>query len=118
MPEKSEVIRRLRAGQSIREINRETGIHGVTIRLLKELAIIHDFLAQRGVELSETSVRRYIHRKFPGQFRRPVTLRETRSGEILEVDYGYFGLTTCSCVTHFYFYPLLKPRWSRIFLRL
>ncbi len=39
MAEKSEVIRRLRTGQSIREINRETGIHRSIIRMIRELAI-------------------------------------------------------------------------------
>lgn len=147
MAEKSEVIRRLRAGQSIREINRETGIHRATIRLVQEAAIrlnwliqqksipneksilealgnggekqrsknphpldiyladielwlkdkisfllIHEFLSQKGVALSESSIRRYIHRKFPQHYRRPVSLRETVPGEILEVDFGYFGL--------------------------
>lgn len=147
MAEKREVIRRLRAGQSIREINRETGIHRATIRLVQKAAIrfnwliqqksipseksildvlgkggekqrsknshtldiyltdielwlkektsfllIHEFLSQKGVTLSETSIRRYIHRKFPQHYRRPISLRETVPGEILEVDFGYFGL--------------------------
>ncbi|MCK5251280.1 MAG: IS21 family transposase, partial [Spirochaetaceae bacterium] len=146
MAEKSEVVRRLRTDQSIREISRETGIHRATVRMIREISVkqdwlnprvrlpdegqilsalsgpqkgctdtshpmdkysdeieewledktsfllIHEFLVQRGIELSETSIRRYIHRKFPGRYQRPVTLRETRSGEILEVDFGYFGL--------------------------
>lgn len=147
MTEKSEVIRRLRAGQSIREINRETGIHRATVRNIREVAtrwnwldsreslpgeseilkalrngdgeenltvthpldiylsdienwlkekvsflLIHEFLREKGIALSETSVRRYIHRTFP-QFRQSPTLpRDTVAGEILEVDFGYFGL--------------------------
>lgn len=147
MAEKSEVIRRLRAGQSIREINRETGIHRATIRNIREVAyrgnwlepqeslpseseilealrgadsqesvntvhplniylsdiegwlkektsflLIHEFLRQRGITLSETSVRRYVQRKFPQYSRPPTIPRNTIAGEILEVDFGYFGL--------------------------
>lgn len=147
MAEKSEVIRRLRAGQSIREINRETGIHRATIRNIREAAashnwldaredlpsesriiealrdsteegcstaihpldiylsdierwlsektsflLIHEFLQQKGIALSESSVRRYIHRKFPQYYRSPTIPRDTIAGEILEVDFGYFGL--------------------------
>jgi len=47
MAEKSEVIRRLRAGQSIREINRETGIHRGTIRLVQEAAIRLNWLSRK-----------------------------------------------------------------------
>jgi transposase len=147
MAEKSEVIRRLRAGQSIREISRETGIHRATIRNLREAAssrnwldpqeslpdeseiletlrqvgshegadaahpldmylsdieswlkektsflLIHEFLRQQGITLSETSVRRYIHRKFPQYYRSPTIPRDTIAAEVLEVDFGYFGL--------------------------
>ena len=147
MAEKSEVIRRLRAGQSIREINRETGVHRATVRSVRDAIVgtkwldpqedlpsekqvnealrgtededkqtgshsldiyltdiedwlkektsfllIHEFLRQRGITLSETSVRRYIHRKFPLHSRAPVIPRDTVAGEILEVDFGYFGL--------------------------
>ena len=147
MAEKSEVIRRLRAGQSIREINRETGVHRTTVRSVRDaiaekkwldpreslpsesqiieimrrgdsgdqptsshpldiyltdienwlkektsFLLIHEFLRQRGITLSETSVRRYIHRKFPRYSRAPVMPRDTVAGEILEVDFGYFGL--------------------------
>lgn len=38
MTEKREVIRRLRHGQSIRKINRDTGIRRTVIRQLKTLA--------------------------------------------------------------------------------
>jgi len=146
MAEKREVIRRLKRGQSMREISKETGIHRATIRSMRQAAInqgwleensrlpdentilkilsppkneadsvvhpldvhlpqiedwlkektsfilIHEFLTQRGVTLSETTVRRYIQRKFPGRYRTATTLRETIPGEILEVDYGYFGI--------------------------
>lgn len=146
MAEKREIVRRLRSNQSIREINRETGAHRATVRLIQEVAVnldwlnpqsdlpnesqilealsgtgtgasgtehpldkyldeiekwlddktsfllIHEFLYHRGIELSETSIRRYIHRKYPARFTRPVTLRDTRPGEILEVDFGFFGL--------------------------
>ena len=38
MTEKIDVIRRLRAGQSIRGINRETDIHRATIRIVRDIA--------------------------------------------------------------------------------
>jgi len=56
MAEKSEVIRRLRAGQSIREINRETGIHRATIRLVQEAAIRLDWLIQQKSIPNEKSI--------------------------------------------------------------
>ena len=46
----------------------------------------------RGVEYSETTVRRYIHRHFPPPVR-PVMRRETKPGEVMEVDFGHLGLT-------------------------
>jgi len=54
--------------------------------------LIHEYLNQRGVMLSETTVRRQVQRMFPGRFRGAVMLRETIPGEILEVDFGYLGL--------------------------
>lgn len=146
MSEKRDVIRRLQKGQAIRMIQRETGIHRVIIRQLRQIAfqagwlpgvdilpdesqinevlnkarhgivpshpldqyqddikrwieedtsfiIIHDHLSKRGLEYSESTVRRYIHRRYPSLFRKSVMLRETIPGEILEVDFGYLGLT-------------------------
>ena len=46
----------------------------------------------RGVEYSATTVRRYIHRHFPPPVR-PVMRRETKPGEVMEVDFGHLGLT-------------------------
>ena len=54
--------------------------------------VIHKLLEQRGVEYSETTVRRYIHRQFPAPVR-PVMRRETKAGEVMEVDFGHLGLT-------------------------
>ena len=54
--------------------------------------VIHELLRQRGVEYSETTVRRYIHRHFPTPVR-PVMRRETKAGEVMEVDFGSLGLT-------------------------
>lgn len=53
--------------------------------------IIHMLLRERGVECSESTVRRWIHRKFP-QLPAPVILRATIPGEVMEVDYGYLGV--------------------------
>jgi len=55
--------------------------------------IIHDHLIKRGLQYSESTVRRYIHRKYPSHYRKAVMLRETTPGEILEVDFGYLGLS-------------------------
>ena len=54
--------------------------------------VIHKLLQERGVEYSETTVRRYIHRHFPPPVR-PVMRRETKPGEVMEVDFGHLGLT-------------------------
>ena len=54
--------------------------------------VIHQLLEKRGVEYSETTVRRYIHRQFPSPVR-PVMRRETKAGEVMEVDFGHLGLT-------------------------
>ena len=54
--------------------------------------VIHQLLHERGVQYSETTVRRYIHRHFPLPVR-PVMRRETKPGEVMEVDFGHLGLT-------------------------
>ena len=54
--------------------------------------VIHKLLEGRGVEYSETTVRRYIYRHFPAPVR-PVMRRDTKPGEVLEVDFGHLGLT-------------------------
>ena len=144
--ELQDIARRLRMGQSIKAIKRETGKHRRVIRRVLQLAeqeawldaerelpsehqlqevyheqrgdeegrrhpldarrdqiegwrregysflVIHELLQQRGVEYSETTVRRYIHRHFPPPVR-PVMRRETKPGEVMEVDFGHLGLT-------------------------
>jgi hypothetical protein len=50
--------------------------------------IIHKLLCAKGVECSESTVRRWIHRKFP-QLPSPVILRTATPGEAMEVDYRY-----------------------------
>ena len=52
------------------------------------ILVIHKLLTGLDVEYSETTVRRYIHRHFPKAVR-----RETRPGEVMEVDFGHLGLT-------------------------
>ena len=54
--------------------------------------VIHKLLTGKGVEYSESTVRRYIHRHFPKAVR-PVMRRETKPGEVMEVDFGHLGLT-------------------------
>lgn len=146
MSEKRDIIRRLRLRQSIRSINKETGVHRTIIRQLQQLAeenywldaskgeptesevvsalgrkrqeagqphpldayrpeierwmkednsflLIHEYLKERGLETSETTVRRYIHREFPKVVQQVIMLRDTTPGEIMEVDFGYLGLT-------------------------
>lgn len=54
--------------------------------------VIHRLLRERGVPYSETTIRRFIHRRFPKKIR-PVMRRATIAGEVMEVDFGYLGLT-------------------------
>jgi transposase len=143
MTEKREVIRRLRHGQSIRQINRDTGIHRTVIRQLKTLAkekgwfdpknkvppelaiarllrqdlqadqphpldrfkerikrwleqdvsylLIHEFIREE-LEVSEATVRRYCKKHFPG-LPKLTYLRMTMPGQVMEVDFGYLGIT-------------------------
>lgn len=141
MTEKTDIIRRLKLGQSIRSIHKETGIHRTLIRDIKTLAesrdwlnedtplpdenelqellnkpkeihqhpldtikdkikewvdqeysyvVIHN-LTQDYVSCSESTVRRYIQRNYPPKITH-VTPRTTKPG-IMEVDFGYFGIT-------------------------
>jgi transposase len=43
-----------------------------------------------GVQASESTVRRWIHRRFP-QLPSAVVLHATIAGEVMKVDYGYIG---------------------------
>ena len=54
--------------------------------------VIHQLLRERDVRYSETTVRRFIHRRFPKKIR-PVMRRATIPGEVMEVDFGYLGIT-------------------------
>lgn len=143
MSEKTDVIRRLRLGQAVRAIARETGLHRSGVRRLREIAlaagwldpeetepseeeiaaalarpsaldtehpldayrddferwtsekmsyvVMHQLIAER-YPCSEATVRRYVQRQFPN-VDRPVMVRATTPGEIMEVDFGYLGIT-------------------------
>ncbi len=54
--------------------------------------VMRRMLNKMGVEGSESMVRRYVHRNFP-VIPRPVMLRNTIPGEVMEVDFGYLGIT-------------------------
>ena len=56
--------------------------------------VIHELIKDRH-KCSETTIRRYMHRKFPKQIS-VVTRREHIPGEIMEVDFGYLGLVYAS----------------------
>jgi len=63
-------------------------------RWIKEgysFVVMHKMLCEE-VECSESTVRRYIHKHFP-QKPRPVMIRKTIPGEVMEVDFGYLGIT-------------------------
>lgn len=145
MTEKVDVIFRLRAGQPLRAIERETGVHRTIVRRLRKLAEASAWLSadrpppdeaevarviaasrrrqpelphpldayredlQRWIKsgnsyvvihqlvhplcaLSEATVRRYIQRTFPSTAR-PTMVRATTPGEIMEVDFGYLGIS-------------------------
>ena len=139
-----DVVQRLRLGQSVKAIHRETGRHRTVIRNLRDLAgregwlnlatelpsegeiarlyeetlgashevphplelyegqikewvelkysfqIIHQLLTAQRVKVSESTVRRWIHRRYP-ELPSPVILRATIAGEVMEVDFGYLG---------------------------
>jgi hypothetical protein len=53
--------------------------------------IMHKLLQAQGVACSESTLRRWVHRKFP-RLPSPVIVRATIPGETMEVDYGYLGL--------------------------
>lgn len=52
--------------------------------------VIHKLLNKR-IACSESTVRRYVQRKFPLALR-PVMRRKTIPGEVMEVDFGYIGV--------------------------
>jgi transposase len=143
--ELQDIVRRLRLGQSVKAIHRQTGRHKTVVRAVRDLAVdegwlnpsselpsegrisqlyeqtldasresvhpldayeeqiqewlrakysfqvIHRLLSAMGVTVSETTVRRWIHRHHP-QLPSPVILRATIAGEVMEVDFGYLGV--------------------------
>jgi transposase len=141
MTEYMNIIRRLKNNQSIRSIQKETGIHRTIIRKINKKAeqngwrdplaplpleeevvaallqkgrraqpldrfkeritewigkeysyvVIHR-LVNREYECSEATVRRYIRKNFVA-LPKAVMVRPTIVGEIMEVDFGYLGLT-------------------------
>jgi len=145
MTEKIDIIRRIKMGQSIRAIHRETGIHRTIIRKLRRIALDRDWLIDGShlpsesemqhaliddndsitkaahsldqfkdkikqwhesgysfvvihklvndyYKCSEATVRRYIQKYLP-TIKKPVMVRPTVPGEIMEVDFGYLGIT-------------------------
>ena len=144
MPELRDIIIRLKKGQSIRGISRETGSHRKVIREIRDTAfskgwlsedaplpseemiaeavasrssrgkkshpldahredikrwvkdkyscvVIHRMLSE-SFACSESTVRRYIKRVFPSS-PVPVIPRMTIPGEVMEVDFGYLGIS-------------------------
>ncbi len=145
MTEKLDIVDRLRVGQSIRAIQRETGVHRTIVRRVRDLAteagwlssdrqppdqgevarllatarstsreathpldafatdisrwleegntflVIHQLISET-YACSEATVRRYVQKHYP-QARRLTMVRPTVAGEILEVDFGYLGIT-------------------------
>jgi len=53
--------------------------------------VMHELINDR-YNCSETTVRRYVQRKFPKKIK-PVIRRITNPGEVMEVDFGYLGIT-------------------------
>lgn len=142
MTEYREIISRLKKSQSIRGIQRETGMHRTIIRKIKQYATDNDWLHpesqipdeatlyniwgklatpnahpldawQDKIEewlklkysyvvihqlinpdfpCAEATIRRYVKKNFPA-YHKPVMCRETIAGEIMEVDYGFLGIT-------------------------
>jgi hypothetical protein len=140
MSEEFEIFRRLKSGQSIKSISRETGVHKRTIRRIRERAqeaglfavtevtpaeferirggsgaptkphpldayrddverwvnegfsfvVMHKLIHEK-YTCDESTLRRYVQRNFPTQIK-PVIRRDTKPGEIMEVDFGYLGI--------------------------
>lgn len=57
MSEKTDVVRRLRLGQSIRAISRETGTHRTVVRQLREVAAACGWLDLKASEPTEEQLR-------------------------------------------------------------
>jgi transposase len=55
------------------------------------IVVIHRLLQER-YRCSEATVRRFIHKQFPGKIR-PTVARLTVAGRDMEVDFGYLGLS-------------------------
>jgi transposase len=145
MFELREVLRRLRDGEAVKLIHRQTGRHKTVIRTLKKIAeangwleageplpdesliaesyrarrtgrkqeahslealneelerwlkeeksflVIHQLVSERGIDCSESTVRRYLRRRF-AKPPRLVIPREHALGEVMEVDFGYLCL--------------------------
>jgi transposase len=143
MVELRDVVRRLKLGHGVRDIQRSTGVHRTIIRKLREAAdkkgwlesdtelpteqqiekarsegsteslshrldghldeieewvkegysyvVMHELIRHR-VPCSETTLRRYIRSRFPVQVK-AVMRRDTKPGEVMEVDFGYLGVT-------------------------
>lgn len=145
MFELREVLRRLRDGEAVKLIHRQTGRHKTVIRTLKKIAeangwleagrplpdesliaesyrarrtgrekeahpletlnaelerwlkeeksflVIHQLVSERGIDCSESTVRRYLRRRF-AKPPRLVIPREHAAGEVMEVDFGYLCL--------------------------
>jgi len=137
-----DVVHRLRVGNSVKAIQRETGRHKTVIRVARDTAereewlslatelpsegeigrfyeetlgasrevphplelyegqikewakakhsvqVTHQLLNTQGVGASESTVRRWIHRRYP-HLPSPAILRATIAGEVMEVDFGY-----------------------------
>jgi transposase len=52
--------------------------------------VMHKLLREK-YACDESTLRRYVQRKFPTQVK-PVIRRDTKPGEIMEVDFGYLGI--------------------------
>ena len=53
--------------------------------------VMHQLLSEQ-ISCSESTVRRYVHRNFP-KSPGAVMVRQTIAGEVMEVDFGYFGIS-------------------------
>ena len=60
MTEKREVLRRMRLGHSIRQINKETGMHRTIIRDLKRLAENHGWFNQEEILPTEETLQKLL----------------------------------------------------------
>ena len=99
MTEKRDVIRRLRAGQSIRQINKETGIHRTIIRDIRNLADKNKWIGSGAKLPTEDQVRRTLERAKNKPEEKPHPLDRFYEDIKLDNDFGVYTENNVTVLT-------------------